>query len=109
MGLKKTGEWLGNNQTPTEVAGYTNVTYGASFNINDNLVVSYGENTSKQGLVSDDSNARTTESKAESLQLSYTMGGASIKIAQTEVDNASYVTTTTADREGTTVALSLAF
>jgi hypothetical protein len=109
VGAQKTGEWLGNEQTGSDVAGYTNTSFGASFNINDNLVVSYGENTSKKGLQSSDNDARMTESKAESLQLSYTMGGASIKIAQTEVENASYVTTTTADREGTTVALSLAF
>jgi len=112
LGAQKTGEWLGNEQVGTEVAGYTNVAYGASFNINDNLAISYGENNSKKGLVSIQDAAatpRTTTSSAESLQLSYTLGGASIKIAQTEVENASYVTSTTADREGTTVALSLAF
>mgnify|MGYP001139067575 CR=1 FL=1 len=48
-------------------------------------------------------------SEAESLQLAYTLGGASIKIAQTEVEDQEYTTGTASDREGTTVALSLAF
>ena len=49
------------------------------------------------------------ETEADSLQLAYTMGGASIKIAENSVDNASYQSTTTFDKDGTTVALTLAF
>ena len=37
------------------------------------------------------------------------MGGATIKIAETEADNADYVSTTAGDKEGTTVMLTLAF
>jgi len=37
------------------------------------------------------------------------MGGASIKIADTEIDNASYTTTAAAQKSGTTLALALAF
>jgi hypothetical protein len=43
------------------------------------------------------------------VQVAYSMGGATIKIAETEVDNAAYVTGTGGDKEGTTVMLSLAF
>jgi hypothetical protein len=37
------------------------------------------------------------------------MGGASIKIAESSVNNGSYQSTTTFDKDGTTVALTLAF
>ena len=49
------------------------------------------------------------ETKSSSIQAAYTMGGATVKIAETEVDNADYVSTTAGDKEGTTVMLSLAF
>ena len=49
------------------------------------------------------------ENTAKSLQLSYTMGGMSVKVAETSVDNGNYVTGGTKDLDGTTVALSLAF
>jgi hypothetical protein len=37
------------------------------------------------------------------------MGGMSVKVAETSVDNGNYVTGGTKDLDGTTVALSLAF
>ena len=111
FGAQASVEWLGNEQTATDVAGYRNVAYGISFNVNDDLSISYGKNDSKKGFVSQNTNAGTGTqlSDAESLQLAYTMGGASIKIAQTSVDNASYSSGTASDRDGTTIALSLAF
>ena len=62
---------------------------------------------SKKGFVGTDLPQRKAE--AQSMQLAYSMGGASLKIAQTDVDNAQYVTGSSQDYEGTTVALSLAF
>jgi hypothetical protein len=110
LGAQVSGEWLGNNQTETAVAGYKNIAYGVSFNVSDNLSVSWGKSESKKGFVSQESSARyTSTGEAESIQMAYTMGGASIKIASNEVENASYGTTTASDNEGTTVALSLAF
>jgi len=85
---------------------YDNTAYGVSFAINDDLTLSYGNHQSERGL-SDGSNP--IELQGESLQLSYTMGGASIKFAETSVDNASYQSTTTFDKDGTTIALTLAF
>jgi hypothetical protein len=41
--------------------------------------------------------------------MAYSMGGASIKVAETSVDNGTYVSTTANDKDGTTIALSLAF
>ena len=110
-GAQLSGEWLGNEQTASDVAGYKNIAYGVSFNVSDDLSLSYGYHESKKGFVSSDTGSGHTQvrSEAESLQLAYTLGGASFKIAKTEVENAEYVTGTGADREGTTVALSLAF
>ena len=49
------------------------------------------------------------ELEGKSLQASYTMGGASIVIAETEVDNKEYATAAANQREGRTIALTLAF
>ena len=43
------------------------------------------------------------------MQLAYTVGGASIKIAETEVTDALYSSTASNDKGATTVALTLAF
>ena len=79
---------------------YENTAYGVSFAVNDNLSVSYGNQES-------DRNTTSVTAEAESIQASYTVGGASVKIAETSVDNQNYVSGT--NREGRTVALTLAF
>ena len=108
LGGQASAEWLGNEQTGSDVAGYRNIGYGISFNVNDDLSVSYGENTSKKGFVSKQNNP-TIESKAASWQVAYTMGGAALKVAKTSVDSQNYTSGTGSDREGMTFALSLAF
>ena len=108
VGAQASVEWLGNEQTATNVAGYRNVGYGISFNVNDDLSVSYGVNESKKGFVSGDAGG-TVISEADSIQLAYTMGGASVKVARSSVTNQNYTTGTTGDRDGMTFALSLAF
>ena len=45
--------------------------------------------------------------QGQSLQLSYSVGGASVKIAESSVDNQKYQSGT--NRDGRTVALTLAF
>jgi len=85
---------------------YDNTAYGVSFAVNDDLSISYGSHESERGM---GNGAAEVELSGESFQIAYTMGGASLKIAETSVDNASYTSTTTFDKDGTTVALSLAF
>jgi outer membrane protein OmpU len=80
---------------------YENEAYGVSFAVNDDLSISYGHQESKTNV----SGAATI--KAQSLQLSYSVGGASIKFAESDVDNQNYVSGT--NREGRTVAVTLAF
>ena len=84
---------------------YANNAFGISFSVNDDLSISYGRHDSERQL----NNSSSVEVEAESFQIAYSMGGASVKIAETEVDNAAYVSTTAGDKEGTTVMLSLAF
>jgi outer membrane protein OmpU len=113
VGLQKTIEYTGNTQTETDVWGYANTGYGLSFNVNDNLSLSYGKMESKKGFVSKDSNeggsTDTVKMIVESYQVAYTIGGASLKIAESEVENQTYSKATGMDKDGTTIALSLAF
>ena len=84
---------------------YKQTMFGVAFNINDDLSVSYGMHKSDRAL----NTATNVEVAAESFQIAYSMGGATLKIAETQVDNAAYVSTTAGDKEGTTMMLSLAF
>jgi len=84
---------------------YDNEAYGVSFAVNDDLTISYGQHKSARSMTS----GSNVELTAESLQLSYSMGGMSIKFAQSQVDNASYTAGTGSDNDGRTIALSLAF
>jgi hypothetical protein len=79
---------------------YENHAYAASFNVNDNLAISYGVHESKR-------NTTAVEIEAESIQVSYTVGGASVKIAENSADNVNYVSAS--NKEGRTIALTLAF
>jgi outer membrane protein OmpU len=84
---------------------YENHAVGVAFSVNDDLSISYGRHESERG----DTGLTGTTVEADSLQMAYSMGGASLKIAETSVDNQSYVSGTAADRDGTTIALTLAF
>ena len=94
-----------NNNAGGATSTYQNNAYGVSFSVNDDLSVSYGMHKSERRT----NNGASVEVEAESLQIAYSMGGATVKIADTEVDNAAYVSTTAGDKGGTTVMLSLAF
>ena len=108
VGAQATAEFLGAEQTASDVFGYRNVGFGISFNVNDNLSISYGEMESKKGWVSQNGNP-SVKMTIDSIQAAYTMGGATIKIAETNCKNCGYATGSANDKEGTTVALSLAF
>jgi len=83
---------------------YENNAYGISFSVNDNLSISYAAVESDKVI---DAGANSLSLDADSIQASYTVGGASVKIAETSVDNQNYVSAT--NREGRTIALTLAF
>jgi len=104
VGYQETRDNLAARDTGTSF--YDNQAYGISFSVNDDLSLSYGEHKSDKALVN---GGATVENKTASLQMAYTMGGATLKIAETSSDNITYSTTAYNDRNATTVALSLAF
>ncbi len=89
--------------TSSGVQMYENEGYGITFSINDDLSVGYNH------YESDQDNATDVVTTAESVQIAYTMGGASIRLAEADVDNAKYQTASAYDRDATTLSVSLAF
>ena len=87
----------------TGTTKYENDAYGITFQVNDDLSFGYNHYESEN----DASTPVTAE--ASSVQIAYTMGGMSIKIAESNVDNATYAVGSGSDFEATTVALTLAF
>jgi len=85
---------------------YENDAYGVSFNVNDDLSLSVGVHKSDRSVPS---GTVGLELDATSVQMAYSIGGASIKAARTDVDNASYSTATANQKDGYTLALTLAF
>jgi len=106
-GLQRSYENPG-NRTAGSTEYYANTSYGVSFNVNDSLSVSYAEHWSHKGFVRPKIN-EAVRSEAESIQVAYTIGGVAFKLAESEVDNAQYVTSGAGDLEGRTIAMSLAF
>jgi len=87
---------------------YANTSYGAAFNINDNLSVSYGEIRSMVADTTDTQQyTHKTEMTGESYQIAYTMGGLSLKYADTEVTNAKY--TKNVKNDAQLIIMSMAF
>jgi hypothetical protein len=80
---------------------YDNTAYSITFNVNDDLSIGYNH------VESTKENSNTAE--ADSIQAAYTMGGATIRIAEINVDNQSYSTAATSDLDATVISLGLAF
>ena len=99
-------QWSEDNKHATSASAtnhYENTLYGVSFSVNDDLSLSWGYQESKRTLV----NATSVQAEVNSFQLSYSMGGASLKVAETQGDNLAY--SSGSDKDATTVALTLAF
>jgi len=105
VGVQRSGEFTG-TQTAGAAEYYNNLAWGVSFNVSDDLSISYNEMESTKAFHTETADVDMT---IESLQVAYSMGGASIRLAETEVDNGTYTSGSTADQDGTTISLSLAF
>ena len=105
VGYQESRDNLQRNAVGATNSFYENQAYGISFNVNDDLSLSYGMHKSENNLNS----GASVELEAESLQIAYSMGGMSVKFAESSVDNASYTSGTSADWDGRTIALTLAF
>jgi len=82
---------------------YENTAYGITFAVNDDLSIGYNNYESKQ------TNTTSVTAEASSIQAAYTMGGATVRIASAEIDNAKYQTTSDAQRKALTLSVALAF
>ena len=113
LGAMWSGEYTGQNDATAQYNFYKSHGYGVAFNINDSFSVSYGKHESyKAGYtvdVAQDGAPGDRRVFVDSVQAAYTMGGASIRIAEVDVENGGYSTAATADKSATVISLSLAF
>jgi len=94
-----------NKAATSATSSYENEAYAVSFAVNDDLSISYGRHQSTANKVG----IANVELDGSSFQIAYSMGGATINIADSSVDNNGYSTTAANQKDGTTVALTLAF
>ncbi len=96
-----------------ELTYYENKFMGIQFDVNDQLSISYNVDESDKNVraaVADGASAgtkTTTSMEQKSVQLAYTTGGATIGIAQAEVDNSDY--TAGKEENQTIISLAIAF
>jgi len=97
---------------------YGNTSWGLAFNVSDDLSVSYSEvrhlqtKTKKANAVHGPGTEQYTPKswmRGDSVQAAYTIGGVSVKYAQTEYDNTAYGFDAKTKAEARIVAVSLAF
>jgi hypothetical protein len=91
------------NGRASTTTGYDNTGYGIVFAVNDDLSISYNNFESQQlGTTS-------TTAEAESVQIAYSSGGLSIRLAEQSIDNKNYSTAAANQRDATTLSVALAF
>jgi outer membrane protein OmpU len=86
----------------TATTSYENTSYGITFNVNDDLSIGYNHTES-------DKSGSAYDPEADSFQIAYTMGGASIRLMEQDVKNQTYSSAATADFDATIISLGLAF
>jgi len=101
VGYQWSEEDLGLSTTETQ---YDNTGYGITFNINDDLSV--GFNHYESDMIATTGNVTA---EAESFQIAYVMGGASIRLAEADSTNEKYQTAVGYDNDATTLSVALAF
>ena len=99
VGYQQTDEETG----LTSGTDYENTSYGITFNVNDDLSIGYAHTESTE------TGQSLPDAEADSLQASYTYGGATISIAEVEVENSGYQSAAANDKSGTVIYLGLAF
>jgi len=100
IGYQWSEEDLGRSANEQE---YENEGYGITFNVNDDLSIGYNHYESKQ------TNTANVTADASSIQIAYSAGGASIRLAEGDANNTAYQTTTGYDKGATLLSVSLAF
>lgn len=91
---------------PGKVEYYGTTSWGVSFNVNDDLSLSYGEVRQTRGYNNEDANPRKRQ-KGESFQIAYTLGGVALKYADTTWKNTKWTDANTKDAK--MLSMSMAF
>ena len=99
LGYQWSEDDLGRATGTTE---YENNAYGITFSVNDDLSIGYNHMESE-------ASGGSADVEVSSVQIAYTMGGASIRLAEASADNMKYQTAAANDRDATTISVSLAF
>ena len=73
------------------------------FAVNDDLSIGFNDYESEQ------SGTTSVTADAQSFQIAYTMGGASLRLAESKANNMTYSTDSVNDKDATTISVSLAF
>ena len=96
---------LADGVSATTVEYYENTNYSIGFAVNENLSVSYSNESSEQNFVT----ASTVgyDQDTQSFQAAYTMGGMTIAVARTDYDNVGYANNK--DVTETMLAVTMAF
>jgi len=105
-------EVTGFERHATNPSFYKNHMYGVAFNVNDDLSVSYGSHSTRKEDLSTAYKATLEANRyveVNSAQIAYSMGGASLRLAQIEAENVGFSTATSADQDATVVSVALAF
>jgi len=100
LGYQYSKEDTGRASTHTQ---YQNDAYGVTFAINDDLSIGYNNYKSEK------SSTTNTELEASSVQIAYSMGGVSVRLADASIDNQNYTTGAANQRDATTLSIALAF
>jgi len=91
------------NGRATTTTGYDNTGYGIVFAVNDDLSISYNN------FESDQQGTTSITAEASSMQIAYSAGGLSVRVAEQTVDNKNYCTNAANQRDATTISVALAF
>ena len=83
----------------TSITDYDNTYYSVTFSVNDDLSIGYNHVTSDQS-------GGTVDAEATSYQAAYTMGGATFRIAEVDIDGRNYAT---GNVNGHVLSMGLAF
>jgi len=89
--------------TSSNELSYENEGYGITFSVNDDLSIGYNH------YESDQDNDTDVTAKATSIQVAYTFGGATVRLAEGDADNTAYQTAAMYDKSGTILSVALAF
>ena len=100
LGYQWSEEDTGRASTNTK---YSNDAYGITFSINDDLSIGYNN------YKSDRTSTTGVELEASSVQIAYSMGGVSIRLADGSIDNQNYTTGAANSKDATTLSVALAF